>query len=87
MAGGPLGAPAQRHLLRWIEASDEDEAAIRTQLVELHAQVYGRIVASEDEAITELYELWAAVAADSTPTDAWKSVLIGMFQSPDIIFY
>ena len=78
---------AQRHLLRWIEASDEDEAAIRTQLVELHAQAYGRIVASEDEAITELYELWAAVAADSTPTDAWKSVLIGMFQSPDIIFY
>jgi hypothetical protein len=77
----------ERRLLNLVEENDTDEVKVRDQLTQLHMQVYGRVVGSDAEAITDLYELWSAVASGSSPADGWKSVLTAMFQAPDVVFY
>ena len=78
---------AERRLLRVVEETDTDEATVRSQLAELHAWIFGHIVSTDDASITDLYELWSAVATVSSPAEGWKAVLTAMFQAPDAMFY
>ena len=51
--------PTQRKLLTLVEATDRGEAKIRTQLVALHARLYGTTITSDDPEIDETYAMFA----------------------------
>ncbi|MGB0590019.1 MAG: hypothetical protein ACPGU1_10105 [Myxococcota bacterium] len=78
---------AERRLLTLVEEADSGEPEVRVQLAELHAWIFGHIVPTDDASITDLYELWSAVAIASSPAEGWKAVLTAMFQAPDAMFY
>ena len=77
----------QRQLLTLVDPEDQDEDAVRAQLVDLHTRIYGRVTAPGAEEITDLFNLWSTSAAEGDAANGWKSVLTAMFQSPDAIFY
>jgi len=80
--------PAERRLLGLVEADTTDEAAIRAQLVALHAVVLGERAEAAGPEVDLSYALWAtAFAAHADAPDAWRVALIGLLQDPRMLFY
>ena len=79
----------QPRLLTQVTAVDTGEEAVRNQLVDLIAKIYGRVVPETNPDVDSLYLLWSSVRNDSNELviEAWKAVLTAMFQSPDALIY
>ncbi len=81
-------AASERRLLGLVEAGTTDEAAIRAQLVALHAAVLGERVGAAGPEVDLSYALWAtAFAAHADAPDAWRVTLIGLLQDPRMLLY
>jgi hypothetical protein len=75
------------HLVERDTTEERDEAALRAQLVALHARVLGEDVATDGPEVAADLALWTAVRARRDPEAAWKALLTAMFQSPQLLFY
>jgi hypothetical protein len=66
-----------------------DEASVRTELVNMHARIYGDLVATTDRSIDETYQLYkdALSAAGGDAKRAWKLTLVGMLSDLRALFY
>jgi hypothetical protein len=65
-----------------------DEATARAELVNLHARIYGDLIASDDPAIDETYAMFSdAYAASNDAKRAWKLVLVGMLSDLRAIYF
>jgi hypothetical protein len=69
----------QRHLLSSVELETRDEATLRAQIVDLHARIFGELIAVDDAETDTTFELYqAALGASSDPKRAWKTVLTAL---------
>lgn len=76
----------ERRLLGDVEPDIRDEAAVRTQLTQLHARILGDL--DPGSTVDDSYALWEAGLAESDdPIAAWKLVITGMLQDPAMVFY
>jgi hypothetical protein len=65
-----------------------DQASVRTELVNLHARIYGDLVASDDPAIDETYAMFSdAFVASNDAKRAWKLVLVGMLSDLRALYF
>lgn len=78
-------------LLKAVTSDTTDEAAIRSQLVELHRQFYAISLDSDDPEITEAYTLFEAERArqggPGATATAWKVTIAALLQDPRFLFY
>lgn len=82
-----FAAGAQRTLLEVAEA-ERSPSAIRAEIARLHARIYGAIDAPDSEAVSETYELFAAVLADTNDTrHAWRTTLTAMLSDLRVAYY
>jgi hypothetical protein len=86
---GDFAVPAaERRLLHLVESSTTDEAAIRGQLVQLHARILGEIVAADSAEITASYDLFMlGQQTAGAPAGGWKLVLTALLQDPRMMFF
>lgn len=82
-------AASQRKLLAGVEPATTGEAAIRAQLVSLHARLYGEIVAADSPEVDDAWDLFSAslAASGNDATLAWKTTLTAMLQDLRIAYY
>jgi hypothetical protein len=65
-----------------------DEVSARTELVNLHARIYGDLIATDDPAIDETYAMFSdAYTASHDAKRAWKLVLVGMLSDLRAIYF
>ncbi len=73
------GDREQRRLLSGVELSTSDEATLRAQIGDLHARVFGALIAADDPETDASFALYqAALGASSDPKRAWKTVLTAL---------
>jgi hypothetical protein len=78
----------QRVLLTEVDLETTDEAALRAQLAVLHHRVYGELVDVDSEAVSDTYGLLQALLAESRDAeDAWKVLLLAMFQDLRVAYH
>ena len=79
----------QRRLLTEVGLQDTSEAAVRSQIVHLHARVLGERVAPDSREVDETLELYAAAYADggNLTNRAWKVVIAAMLQDIKVAFF
>jgi hypothetical protein len=81
-------AKAGPHTLFAGSATATAEAAVRTELVNLHARIYGDLLATDDPEIDDTYAMFHdAYAASSDAKRAWKLVLLGMLSDLRAIYF
>lgn len=72
-----------------VASPDEtEEAAVRAQLVELHAAVLGQLVSADSEPVNDSHALFrAALAEGGDARRAWTITLSALLQHPRMAFY
>ncbi len=81
-------APADRTLFTQAAVGATDEAAVRKELVYLHARIFGELHGASDPAIDDAYQLFTdALAASGDAKRAWKVTLTGMLGDFRALFY
>lgn len=79
---------AQRKLLRKVEPTTRDAAAVRAQLSDLHLRLFGTFDAADSEAVALSYGLFAdTLAATDDVAYAWKTTLAAMLQDLRIAYF
>lgn len=83
--------PARRKLLGKTDASptDTSEPAVRAQLADLHARVYGELVDPASDEVSATYTLFrdALAGAGGDAKRAWTVTLYAMLQDVRLVFY
>ncbi|MBK8937045.1 MAG: hypothetical protein IPM79_05230 [Polyangiaceae bacterium] len=83
-----IADPSARRLLTLVDGSDTGEDAVRDQIVELYARVFGELVEADDEQVGESYALFAgALDASGDTSRAWQTLLTAMFQDVRVAYY
>lgn len=78
----------KRRLLREVESTTKDEAAIRKQLASLHLRLFGAKHPPGSLAITNSWKLFQKVfQASSDPKRAWTVTLYAMLQDIKMLYY
>jgi hypothetical protein len=81
-------ASDERHLLDLVAPDTVDEAAVRAQLVRLHARILVERVAADSPEIDETWALFDAVhRRGGDPAEAWRVVLSTLLRAPSVLFY
>jgi len=80
--------PSARALLAKVGPDTTDEPAVRAQLADLFARLYGDFSPPESDAIGEAYALFSETLARTGQVDhAWKTTLTALFQDLRIATY
>ncbi len=78
----------ERRLLTEVESDTRAEDVVRTQLVSLHARLFGEFVADDSGAVDETHALFAGVLERTDdPRHAWQVTLTAMLQDFRLVHY
>jgi hypothetical protein len=80
---------SSRKLLTKVSETEQAEAVIREQLVELELRLYGASVTADSPEVSEAYELWKGALAEAggDPKRAWKTTLQAMLEDARLVYY
>jgi hypothetical protein len=79
----------RRTLLRRVDAGETGEDGVRAQIAELHARIFGEMVAPHSPEVDETHALFADALAGSggDVKRAWTVTLYAMLQDTRLVFY
>ena len=81
-------APADRTVFTKAAITETDRGLIKSQIAQLHARIYGELVADDSAEVTDTLALYDdALAASGDPAKAWTLTLIGMLGDFRSLFY